>query len=302
MTPARARPRPRWRTAVIAVLALSVACFASGLLAAFALSHRWSDPVAEHVPASAGVETLELRTDDAQIVRAWLFAPEALGATVVMLHGWRGSRSTTAHRAAALAQRGHAVLTPSLRAHGDSAGTSYDFGRAAWRDVAACIDAALERRPGRPIVLVGFSYGAAVAAEAAAREGSRVDGLVLDSGFASLRDAVRNRCELFLPPVAEDLAAWGLFAAAPFVFPELDDVAPERCCALIEPGIPVLILRGGRDERVTASEADRLATAAGVRSTLVVFDDAEHDRCFESDSERWIATVSQFAAGLTRSR
>lgn len=298
------RASRRWRRAFVALIALAIAWFASGILAGWALSRRWSGLEVERAPSSGEfvVQTLELGTSDGRSVRAWLFAPDAPGASVVMLHGWRGSRSTVAHRAAALARSGHAVLAPSLRAHGDSAGSHYDFGREAWRDIAACVDALAQRRPGKPVVLVGFSYGAAVAAETAVREGARIDGLVLDSGFASLRGAVRNRCDLFLPPVLEDLAASALFAAAPLVFPELDEISPERCVASIGARIPVRILRGELDERASAAEADALAQAAGPLGALVVFAGAEHDRCFETDPERWVATVGPFASELARPR
>lgn len=286
----------RFRLVVVAVVAVVVAWYAAGWIAGFALSRRWSDVAVERAPSPDGiaVETLELTTQDGCGVRAWLFAPDAPGASVVMLHGWRGSRSTVAHRAEALARRGHAVLAPSLRAHGDSAGSRYDFGRTAWRDVATCIDAFAERRPGRPIVLVGFSYGAAVALEAATRESERVDGLVLDSVFADLRGAVRNRCELFLPAVLEDLATWSLFAAAPIAFPELDAVSPERCCSVIRPGIPVLLLRGASDTRVSAADTERLLSALGPRGTRAAIPDADHDRCFESDPQRWVDVVDTF--------
>ncbi len=274
-------------------------CYVAGIAAGFALSHRWSDVAVELAPApdDIAIETLALRATDGASVRAWLFAPEAPGASVVMLHGWRGSRSTVAHRAEALARRGHAVLAPSLRSHGDSAGTHYDFGREAWQDVSACVAALAERRPGRTIVLVGFSYGGSVALETVAREPERVDGLVLDSVFADLRGAVRNRCELFLPPVLEDLATRSLFAAAPIAFPELDDVSPERCCAAVRADLPVLVLRGANDTRVSAAETEQLVSALGARSTSATISDADHDRCFEADAERWTATVDAFLRG-----
>jgi pimeloyl-ACP methyl ester carboxylesterase len=235
-------------------------------------------------------------------VRAWLFAPDAPGASVVLLHGWRGSRSTTAHRAEVLARGGQAVLAPSLRAHGDSAGTHYDFGRGAWRDVEACVDALAERRPGRPIVLVGFSYGGAVAVEYAARHGEHVDALVLDSVFANLSDAVRHRCEAFLPPILEDLATWGLLAAAPIAFPELDDVSPERAAGSVRADVPVLILRAANDTRVTPDETARLARAFGSRATTFDFRGADHDRCFENDPELWARTVGAFLARIPARR
>lgn len=192
------------------------------------------------------------------------------------------------------------MLAPTLRAHGDAPGDRYDFGALSWRDVSVSVDELLRRRPGRPVVIVGFSYGAAVAVEAAARDDARIDGLVLDSLFGDLRTAVCNRCDLFLPPVLEDLAAWGLSAAAPVVFPEYDAIDPADTCARIDPAIPVLLVRGALDDRITVAKSERIAAAFGGRAESVVFASAAHDRCFESEPARCIATVGAFAQRLIR--
>lgn len=293
----RTRSRSARWWAGLAAMSLA-ACWLAVLAATFALSRRFGEPGVERPPlaASLSVEELRLTTSDGVDVGAWLFAADAPGPSVVMTHGWRGSRSTLVGRAAALCESGAAVLALSLRAHGDSGGTDYDFGVDAWRDVVAGVELLEKRRPKSAIVLVGFSYGASASAFAAAELGDRIDGCVLDSLFADVASAMHHRCEIFLPPVLDEIAWTTLRTCAPFTLPRLAEMDAVAACRRIPPSTRVLLLRGGRDRRVLAEETSALASALRGPVATLVLDDADHDRLFEHDRARWIAAVTSFCA------
>lgn len=91
----------------------------------------------------------------------------------LLIHGFAGDQSAWAATASALRRAGHRTAVFDLPGHGDNGADAPDLG--------ALVTAALavaQSLPG-PLVLVGHSLGAVVAAEVAARLGDRVSGLVL---------------------------------------------------------------------------------------------------------------------------
>jgi alpha-beta hydrolase superfamily lysophospholipase len=87
---------------------------------------------------------------------------------------------------------GYAVLMISLRCHGDSTGNYHDVGYRARYDIHAPVAFLEARRPGRPVIVIGNSMGAAAAIFAANELGNRVHGYVLESPYQDLKVAVWN--------------------------------------------------------------------------------------------------------------
>jgi alpha-beta hydrolase superfamily lysophospholipase len=147
----------------------------------------------------------------------------------------------------------------------------------------AGVDWLQERRPGKPIVLFGNSLGAAAAAFAAAELQQRVAGCILDCPYQDLRTAVRNRTEIYLPPVADWIAFQGLDTVGPLVLPDLPRISPLEAVGKIPPTVPVLILAGGADREATPDEAHALFDRVRSHAQLVMFGGATHARLFEAD-------------------
>jgi len=105
---------------------------------------------------------------------------------------------------------------------------------------AAAVDWMHRRHPDRPLVLLGWSLGAAVALQTAT--GSAVDGVVAMSAWTSLREIGR-----------EHFPSWmvGLFARESY--DSLD------AASRIE--VPVLVIHGARDNIVPVGHGRRVAAA-----------------------------------------
>ena len=107
-------------------------------------------------------------------------------ATVILVHGFAASRMDGAlvRQAEALHEAGFDVVTYDSRGHGDSDGlcTLGDLER---HDVAAAVEG--DRRPDRPVVVVGASMGAISVLRYAACTDARVDGVVAISCPAAWR-------------------------------------------------------------------------------------------------------------------
>ena len=99
------------------------------------------------------------------------------------------------------------------------------------------------RRPGRPVVVMGTSMGAAAAIFAAGELGHRVQGYILESPYQDLKTAAWNRTDVYLPPVLSHAAYLGLRAVGPLFLPNLDEISPLKVdrrnsgrCSGLDPG------------------------------------------------------------------
>jgi alpha/beta superfamily hydrolase len=111
--------------------------------------------------------TVMLRTADEVQLVADITTPSGAGAVAVLCHPhptFGGDRHAIVVDPlfAALPARGIAAVRFDFRGAGDSGG-EHDGGRREVHDVVAAIDAAVAHVPGTAIVLVGYSFGAAVA-------------------------------------------------------------------------------------------------------------------------------------------
>jgi alpha-beta hydrolase superfamily lysophospholipase len=248
----------------------------------------------------ASFEEHQIRTCDGETLGAWLHRGESGAASVLVLHGHRGSRRNGLASAEFFAGQGCSVLLVSQRAHGDSTGEYNDFGYSARHDVVAAVEFLEKQRPGLPVVVNGVSMGAAAAVFAADVLGARVHGYLLESPYRDLHRATRNRVQKYLPPLLDDLAYAGLVAASPLVLPDVGRIAPIEHIAKIPPTVPVLILSGVLDKVAHTSEARELCDRAGAHAQLVLVEAAGHGSLIRADEACYRAAVLPFLRKATR--
>jgi pimeloyl-ACP methyl ester carboxylesterase len=221
--------------------------------------HRLSPESASLVPFP-NLEEHRLRTDDGVDLGAWLIRQGGVRPSVLLLHGNRSSRSSFAKVMPFLAQAGFGVMAISMRAHGDSTGKTNDFGLSARQDVIAAVSFLKRECPGRPIVIVGESLGAAAALFAAKDCAGDVKGYFFAAPYGSLDSAVWNRCACHLFPPLSQAAYAGLRLWAPAFLPvSTKEIAPAEHLLDVPETVPVTIF---------ASEEDRYARIEEVRSMV----------------------------------
>jgi hypothetical protein len=235
----------------------------------------------DDTPATFGLayETLELTTTDAERLRAWWMPNPSARATVVYFHGNGGNLSMWAPILANLWRRaGVAVLAVDYRGYGLSSGRPSEAGL--YRDVDAAI-AALDARPDRPsapVIYWGRSLGGVMAAYAATKRAP--DGLILESGFPSVR-AVVEGSPLF----------WLLSWLSSYRFPAAEWLAQVSC--------PTLVLHGDRDSVIPFRLGQRLYDAVRGPKRFVVIPGGDHNDLEPPDPERYWQAVTEFVRGLT---
>ena len=148
-------------------------------------------------PSAVGLsaaQELQITTDDGVKLHAWFIPPREPPArfTVIVFHGNAGNRSHRAPLAAALAERGAAVVLFDYRGYGGNGGRPSEEGLA--QDARTVRDhvAAMPGVDAARIIYHGESLGAAVALRLAIEQPPLA--LVLRSPFTSLAEVGRFHC------------------------------------------------------------------------------------------------------------
>ena len=285
-----AKPTPprRWRKRLVTyAIGIFVAWLAGSFVAAYTLTHRAGGPFPEPPPDGQGARftSFRLDTSDGLQLGAWFHEGEVDQPIVLLLHGNGGCRTQCLPEAEVVAATGAGVLMVSLRAHGDSEGTTNDIGYSSRRDVLAAMAWLGANHPKRPVVIWGRSLGAAAACFAAEVVGDRAEGCILECPYRDLKTAVRHRTQLFLPMGLEWISYMGLRTVAPLVLPDLDRISPERAAAAIPESCRVLILAGQADKLAPPSDAEAIRARVRGRCELIVIEGGEHHQLAKANPE-----------------
>ena len=274
----RSRLRLWLQRGVIAVGFVLLIWLLISLTIAYQLTHRLRPRFEEPVPriVCGPLEEHRIKTSDGEELGAWFLDGRDDLPSVLVLHGNKGSRRNSLGRAEIFTSAGCAVLMISLRAHGDSSGDYHDVGFSAQQDVLAAVNYLEVRRPGRPVVVMGTSMGAAAAIFASGALSHRVQGYILESPYQDLKTAAWNRTDTYLPPVLSHVAYLSLRAVGPFFLPNLDEISPLKAISGIPSDVPVLILAGDADRLARPAGAQALYRQVATHGRLVLFPGAEH--------------------------
>lgn len=210
---------------------------------------------------------------------SWLIEPRATAlGTIVLLHGVRSDRRSMVDMGNALSDAGYRSVLIDLRGHGESSGQYLTYGQVEAADVSSVLDALGEREPLGCVGAYGFSYGASVALELAARD-ARLNAVVAVAPFASLRQVVLDYRGRYLPfPLRLLPDAWferAVTEASELASFDPDASAPVQLVPLSE--AHQLLIHGTSDTQVPPRHSRELVRAAGSRATLLTVDGASHE-------------------------
>jgi pimeloyl-ACP methyl ester carboxylesterase len=214
--------------------------------------------------------------------------------TVILAHGWGSNKSAMLDRAALLHDTFHLVLF-DFRNHGQSAGDVTTQGVREAGDLRAIVDwLESEKGPDR-IGVLGTSMGGASALAAADRD-ERIVAVVVESTHATIANAIQARLDLAGYPLAMP-GSWAILLGSLFRTGEdASSVDPLLTISRLEER-PVLLVHGGRDDSIGASDAQDLEAAAaeaGSPVELHVCEAAGHARSPEACPEDYSGWVLGF--------
>ncbi|MEP0890879.1 MULTISPECIES: alpha/beta fold hydrolase [unclassified Leptolyngbya] len=180
-------------------------------------------------------------------------------------------------RVAAFRQLGFSVLVFDYRGYGRSDGgfpyeaQLYQDGEAAWNYLR------YQRHiPADQIVIYGESLGGAIALNLATKHPD-ASGLIMQSSFTSMREAIQHRKLLQLFPISLILTE------------QFNSLAKIQ-----ELKIPVLFLHGTRDSVVPPEMSQRLYEAAPGSKQLFLIEGGDHVRIYEPGHQSYLKAIESF--------
>lgn len=254
---------PRRRKGLLAVLAagaLFLAIFGDDVIDALARQMTYpAPPVAVPSPPPPPLEEVVLATSSGAL-GAWWLPPRGRGTLVLMLHG--NGENLETMRLSGLFEEfsslGAGVLAIDYPGYGRSAGEPSETSLLEAADVAwRWLSDPSRRSQGTPLVVMGWSLGAGVAAQVAARHPDSVDAAILLSPWDSLQGVAVRFFPSFLVRLLRD--RYDSVSAASLV----------RC--------PTLVLHGERDDVIPIELGRRLFDALPEPKRWARFADAGHN-------------------------
>lgn len=218
-----------------------------------------------------------IHTEDGERLHAW-WAPArapSLG-HVLLCHGNAGNVGDRVPHVELLSAAGFDVLAFDYRGYGRSTGRPSERGLE--RDARAAREALLGRPGVDPtrVVYLGESLGGAVALALALELPPA--GLILQSGFTSVRDMARLHYP-FIPR-----------AFVPDAYPSLRRIAGLRA--------PLLVLHGARDTIVPVMHGEELLEAARGPKRMHVLPGAGHNDLLIGAGAEWALVIAAWAGEL----
>lgn len=224
---------------------------------------RLTRKIATETPAFRQMPFEEVRVTTADGLRLYgWFIPGTQRATVMVVHGYKDSRSSMLGVAEILHNYGYQVLLVSLRGHDMNDGEQISFGLRELKDLEAFYEY-LRLKPGvdpRRIGMFGVSMGGTISIGFTANTPG-IRALVSDCAFSSVADTVGTSVRFFTGLPEFPFAPMVVFWTERELGGSMNDIDAKKWIPGIAPR-PVLLLQGGADQVVSPESGARLFEAA----------------------------------------
>lgn len=238
-------------------------------------------------------ETTILSEDGLNLWGKLYFQEEKTDKWVIIAHGYTSSHEDIQPIALNFYNKGYNVLTPDMRAHGNSEGKYIGMGWLDRKDMLLWIDYVLALDSNSQIVLYGESMGGATVMMTSGEDlPSNVKAIIEDCGYTSVQEMFEAQLyERFgLPPFPILNAAEVVTSIrAKYNFEEasaLEQVKKSKT--------PMLFTHGGNDNYVPTEMVYRLYEAAQCEKDILVIEGADHGSAPDVDPETYYEKVFSF--------
>jgi len=240
-------------------------------------------------------EDVFFTTEDGVPLVGLLIRRHAAEGTVILCHGYRHSKEQMARYIGLFPRQN--ILLFDFRAFGESGGSFSSIGYYESRDVRAAVRFVHDFIPAdqrRPVILLGVSMGAAAVLKAAAEQPAGIDGLIVDSPYASLPEIVDQAVHHFSGIPRGVL--WRMVSCIEYVVGPLLQMNPAQYVKRL--AIPVLFIHAITDSVTHAGHSVRLFRRMHktklAPSWLWLTPPAKHAFCYLSYPKHYEVRVARF--------
>ncbi len=268
------------------------------LLASFATAYLTVYPIRwlRRTPASGGErppEAVRFQSGDGTGLAGW-YVDRGADATIILCHGWPGSKDDMRGLMESLVRSGFNVLAFDFRGWGASDPGPVTLGYREAFDVAGAVRFVRTRQGGTAhrIGVFGLSMGAAAAILAAAAC-PEIGAVVSDSSYTRLDHAVRWVYRGLWGPAAPLFYAPTRWLGERLMGTAMPGVSPLDAIERIRPR-PILLIHGTQDRLIDPADAQALHRRAGDPKTLWLVEGADHAEARAAAAGEYDARVAGF--------
>ncbi|MEO8361103.1 MAG: alpha/beta fold hydrolase [Vicinamibacteria bacterium] len=236
-------------------------------------------------------ETWTVPVEEGITLEAWDIPNPKRRGFVVMFHGYADRKSSILAEAKGFLDEGWEPVLVDLRGSGGSSGNTTSIGFHEGRDERAAVRFVREKAPNETLVLWGVSMGGAAALRAVGELGAKVDAMIVEAPFATLRSAVVNRfTSLGVPSVGlvDLLIFWG-GRQLDFDGSRFNPVEYAK-----DVRAPTLVLLGDQDNRVLMPEGRAIFEALAGEKQFETFPGLRHESLIRGNRSQWLRVVHGF--------
>lgn len=223
-------------------------------------------------------------------LECWHITVEKPKGTVILFHGYSAEKSQMLERSDELVQMGYNTMLVDFMGCGGSEGNETTIGFYESENVKTCYDF-VKKQGEEHIFLFGSSLGAAAVIKAVSERDIKPSGIILECPFGSMYDAVRMRfAAMKLPsfPMAELLVFWGGVQHGFWGFAH----KPTEYAKSVR--TPILLLWGGKDDKVSREEIGTIFHNLASPKRLVIYPLAGHAGYLAGYREQWKSDIRGF--------
>jgi hypothetical protein len=237
-------------------------------------------------------ETIKIKSN--RSIECWLIKVSAAKGTVILFHGYGGSKSSLIDKAEVFLKLGYNTLLVDFMGSGGSEGSQTTIGYKEAKQVKSCCEYLVQKGESR-IILFGTSMGAVAIMKALHETRLPVAGIIIECPFGTMLRTVRNRFSIMgVPsfPMAHLVVLWGGVQNGFNAF----DHNPVKYARAIT--CPTLLLYGDKDLKVTKEETIQIFERLDCPKKLVTFPLAGHENYLIKYSLEWTNAVNTFLQNL----
>lgn len=225
-----------------------------------------------------------------KLLECWRIPVARPRGTVVLFHGYGGSKATMLDKAEVFGRLGYETVLVDFMGSGGSEGNQTTIGFLEAKQVTRVYDYARQSCAG-PVYLFGTSMGAVAIMKALQDDAITPAGVILECPFGTLYKTVCARFDAMgVPtfPMAGLLVFWGGLQNGFWGFSH----NPERYALSVK--CPVLLLYGQKDPRVSHAEIKTIFKNLRGPKTLKTYPQAGHENYLKNYRTQWTRDVQTF--------
>lgn len=252
-------------------------------------------------PTNQTLPTSEFKTvylNSNKKIECWKIKTENSKGTVILFHGFSGSKSTMLDKATVFKKLGYNTFLVDFMGSGGSEGNQTTVGFLEAEQVKTSFNY-LSNKGEKNIYLFGTSMGAVAIMKAISDTGIHPKGLILECPFGSMYQTVCARfTNMNTPtfPMANLLVFWGGVQNGFWGFSH----NPKDYAKNIN--FPTLLLYGAEDDRVSIEEINEIFKNLNGMKTLKVYEKAGHENYLIQYQNEWTNDVKHFFIQTSNSK